>query len=64
MNVLICVLKFFLQPKFLVFLLIRKKKLKHFHRPLKLSWAVGTVPPVSPTAQDESRTSQPRKLAI
>ena len=43
------------------FLLIGKK---HFQWLLKVWWALGIVLPISPTAQNESRTSQLRKLAI
>ena len=35
-----------------------------FHGPMKVLWMLGTVPPVSPTAQNESRTNQLRELAM
>lgn len=36
----ICLIQVGLYP----FVILIKKKLKHFHKPLKESWALGTVP--------------------
>lgn len=62
MNILILHINFFNLSSF--FFLLISWKIIFFHGPIKVSWMFGTVPPVSPTAQNESGTNQLSELAI